>query len=779
VKIVSRGIIVLLLSMQVFLACSTPRAPKTEGMDMNIIPKPQTMMVQEGEYIFSQSTSVWISEDIASKEFFMDYLSSLIPNMITGTQGKADISFDLIQDANLPDEGYHFQVDSQEIRIFALNDPGIFYGIQTLRQLLPPAVEQGVNTLVGHKIQAVNIEDYPRFEWRGMHLDVSRHFFSLEFVKKYIDMIALHKMNVFHWHLSDDNGWRLEIKRYPKLTEICAWRVDREHEDWRKWSPIEANEKSTYGGFYTQDEIREVIDYAASRQITVIPEIEMPGHSSEIFAAYPELSCRAETLPVRPGSYWPNEDIFCAGNDSVFVFLENILDEVVELFPAKYIHIGGDEARKTYWKTCEKCQNRIKTEGLTNEHELQSWFIQKMEKYIISKGKKLIGWDEILEGGLAQEATVMSWRGVAGGVAAAKAGHDVIMTPTSHVYFDYYQGDPKTEPQAIGGYTPLKKVYSYEPIPEELDANEEKYVLGSQANLWTEFIKTTSHAEYMVLPRMTALSEVLWSSKDQRDWPDFQKRLQALLPRFESLEWNYSPGTFLVDIVPARPLKTDELVVELISEQADFDIRYTLDGTDPDVSSGLYQEKLLLRQDAKIRAGIFDGPKSIGRIAERDFSFHKALGSTIAYKLKYHVRYTGGGEQGLIDGILGSDNSKDGTWQGYEGNDVELILDLGESQEIFRTEINFLQSTKAWIFMPEYLEVSFSSDGETWRVIQRVDNEVSEKIEDVTINRLTADFPTEATRFIKIVAKNRGVCPDWHPGAGEKSWIFCDEVVVR
>ena len=278
---------------------------------------------------------------------------------------------------------------------------------------------------------------------------------------------------------------------------------------------------------------------------------------------------------------------------------------------------------------------------------------------------------------------------------------------------------------------------------------------------------------------MTALSEVLWSSKDQRDWPDFQKRLQALLPRFESLEWNYSPGTFLVDIVPARPLKTDELVVELISEQADFDIRYTLDGTDPDVSSGIYQEKLLLRQDAKIRAGIFDGPKSIGRIAERDFSFHKALGSTIAYKLKYHVRYTGGGEQGLIDGILGSDNSKDGTWQGFEGNDLELILDLGESQEIFRTEINFLQSTKAWIFMPEYLEVSFSSDGETWRVIQRVDNEVSEKIEDVTINRLTADFPTEATRFIKIVAKNRGVCPDWHPGAGEKSWIFCDEVVVR
>ena len=778
-KIISSATVALLICLQVFLACSTPRNSKTESIEMNIIPKPQAMMIQGGEFIFAEVTSVWISDDITSKAFFMDYLNSIIPNMKAGTQGKADIEIHRIQDASMPEEGYHFQVSSHAIQITAADDPGFFYGIQTLRQLLPASAEQGVNSLAGHSIPAVNIKDYPRFGWRGMHLDVSRHFFPVEFVKQYIDMIALHKMNVFHWHLSDDNGWRLEIKRYPKLTETCAWRVDREHEDWRKWSPIEAGEKSTYGGFYTQAEVREVVAYAASRQITVIPEIEMPGHSSEIFAAYPELSCKGELLPVRPGSYWPNEDIFCAGNDSVFVFLENILDEVVELFPAKYIHIGGDEARKTYWKTCDKCQTRIKTEGLANEHELQSWFIQKMEKYIISKGKKLIGWDEILEGGLAQDATVMSWRGVAGGVAAAKAGHDVVMTPTSHVYFDYYQGDPKTEPQAIGGYTPLKKVYSYEPIPEELNAEEAKHVLGSQANLWTEFVKTTSHAEYMVLPRMTALAEVLWSAQDQRDWPDFQKRLQSLLPRFQALEWNYSPGTFLVDIVPGQLLNKDEVEVELISEQTKYDIHYTMDGTDPDDSSLLYTGKLMLKQDATIRAGLFDGSNSMGRLAERDFSFHKALGSTTAYKLKYHVRYTGGGDQGLVDGILGSENSRDGTWQGFEGNDLELTLDLGETQEIFRTEMNFLQSTKSWIFMPEYLEVSFSADGENWRLIQRVDNEVSEKDEDISINRLTADFPTESTRYIRVVAKNRGVCPDWHPGAGGKSWIFCDEVMVR
>jgi len=373
----------------------------------------------------------------------------------------------------------------------------------------------------------------------------------------------------------------------------------------------------------------------------------------------------------------------------------------------------------------------------------------------------------------------MSWRGVAGGVAAAKAGHDVVMTPTSHVYFDYYQGDPKTEPQAIGGYTPLRKVYSYEPIPEELSSDEAKYVLGSQANLWTEFVKTPAHAEYMVLPRMTALSEVLWTAKDLRDWPDFQKRLQYLLPRFESLEWNFSPGTFLVNILPGQLFKRGEVEVELLSEQTNYDIRYTLDGTNPDDSSLLYTGKLTLKQDAKIRAGIFDGPKSLGRIAERDFLFHQALGSNTAYRLKYHARYTGGGDQGLVDGILGSDNSKDGTWQGFEGNDLELTIDLGETKKIFQTEMNFLQSTKSWIFMPEYLEVSFSRDGEIWRVIQRVSNEVSEKDEDVSINRLTADFPTEATRFIRIVAKNRGVCPEWHPGSGEKSWIFCDEVVVR
>jgi len=760
------------------LACAMTKTVPKESHAMNIIPRPVSIESLDGQFVFKAMTSISFSGEIQNTQFFKEFLGTLIPDITEGNTGTADINIELSPEKDIPSEGYEMQVSSKGITISAISEPGIFYAIQSLRQMLPSSIEGQAVSLKGQHLKAVLIKDQPRFKWRGMHLDVSRHFFPAEFIKRYIDMIALHKMNIFHWHLSDDNGWRLEIKQYPKLTEICAWRVDREHEDWRKWSPIQEGEASTYGGFYTQEEVREIVDYAAQRQITIIPEIEMPGHSSEIFAAYPELSCTGEVFPVRPGSYWPNENIFCAGNDSVFVFLENIIDEVSELFPAEYIHIGGDEAKKTHWKTCPKCQKRLTSEGLADEHELQSWFIQKMEKYILAKGKRIIGWDEILEGGLAPEATVMSWRGEAGGISAAKAGHDVVMTPTSHVYFDYYQGDPKTEPQAIGGYLPLKKVYSYEPIPFELDKSEHKYVLGAQANLWTEFVKTTDHAEYMVLPRMSALAEVLWSTRENRDWDNFQKRLQTLIPRFDALDWNYSHGSFLLEILPG--LQHDESIeVEINSEQSDRDIRFTLDGTDPTSNSDIYTEKLILKQDSKVRAAIFGDQQQLGRVIQRDFAFHKALQAETSYALKYHKSYQGGGKSGLVDGILGSDNFKDGTWQGFEGNDLELTIDLGELRMVFKTEMNFLQSSDAWIFMPEYLEVSLSRNGEEWQVIGSSMSEVSERAEGTTIQRLTVDFTPTETRYIKVLAKNRGICPEWHAGAGEKSWIFCDEVIVR
>ncbi len=770
------GVFALVLIMQ---SCLTPGVTTTESQTMNIIPKPQAIEILNGKFVFGKTTSFWIDDKISSSSFFGEYLKNLIPGLQPGTPGNVDIEFSMEPSADIPKEGYELTIKSSGIQILAQDEPGLFYAIQTLRQLLPISVENSDASISGHAIPATLIKDYPRFGWRGMHLDVSRHFFPAEFIKQYIDMIALHKMNTFHWHLTDDNGWRLEIKKYPKLTEICAWRVDREHEDWRKWSPIEPGEKATYGGFYTQDEVRDIVAYAAERQITVVPEIEMPGHSSELFAAYPELSCRGERLDVRPGGYWPNKDILCAGNDDVFTLLEGVIDEVVEMFPAKYIHIGGDEATKTYWEECPKCQARIKDEGLANEHELQSWFIQKMEKYVLAKGKRIIGWNEILEGGLAPEATVMSWQGESGGIKAAKAGHDVIMTPYSHVYFDYYQGDSQTEPQAIGGYLPLKTVYGYEPVPEELTEDEEKFVLGSQANLWTEFVKTTSHAEYMVLPRMTALSEVIWSDKDSKDWLDFRNRLNYLLPRFEALDWNYSRGSFVVEILPGRTENSKNIRVDLISEQIDMQLRYTMDGSDPTAESPLYEEPLSLNEDALVRASIFDGDTRAGRIIQRGFAFHHALDAKGVYKMPYSRWYKAGGDQGLLDGILGSENHKDGTWQGFQVDDLELTIDLGEERTIFKTEMNFLQSTNSWIFMPEYIEVSLSRDGENWEVVDRVDNEVNEKDENIGIHRLSAGFPSQKTRYVKVLAKNRGICPDWHQGAGDKAWIMCDEVIVR
>ncbi len=436
---------------------------------------------------------------------------------------------------------YNLKIDKDTgVFLSASTAQGLYYGFQTFRQLTTSDLEKK-QTTKKTLIQNCVIEDTPKFSYRGMHLDVSRHFFNIDFIKTYIDMIALHKMNYFHWHLTDDNGWRVEIEKYPDLIKKSAYRVDREDQPWRNWDPIRPEEKPSYGGYYTKKEIKEVVNYASERHITIIPEIEMPAHTSAVFAAYPELSCKGKTLDVVPGSYWPTIDIFCAGNDSTFTFLENVLNEVIELFPSNYIHIGGDEADKTYWKSCKKCQDRIKKENLKNEEELQSYFVKRIEKFINNNQKNLVGWDEILEGGLAPSATVMSWRGTKGGIEAARSGHNVIMCPTSHCYFDYYQTKKQNpEQEAFDGYIPLEKVYSFNPIPKELSMEESKYILGGQGNLWTEFVKTPERAQHMVLPRMTALSEVLWSGPQTNSYKNFCNRLKNLQKRFKVLSWNYA-----------------------------------------------------------------------------------------------------------------------------------------------------------------------------------------------------------------------------------------------
>ena len=440
---------------------------------------------------------------------------------------------------SIPSEGYKFIVKANSIAIEAATPNGFFYALQTIRQLLPVAFEdarpQPELTL---KLPCVSIEDAPRFPYRGMHLDVCRHFFSVEYVKKYIDRMASHKFNKFHWHLTEDQGWRIQIKKYPKLNEISAWRSGTIIGRAGKYS--HQYDTTKHGGYYTREQIREVIQYAKDRFVTIIPEIEMPGHAVAALAAYPELSCSGG--PFEVAKHWGIfKDVYCT-RDETFNFLEDVLSEVIDLFPSEYIHIGGDECPKLRWSRCAACQKRMKENNLKNEHELQNYFITRIEKFLNSKGKQIIGWDEILEGGLAPNATVMSWRGEKGGIDAAKQHHNVIMTPNSYLYFDYYQADRNTQPLALGGFNPLSKVYSYEPVPEELTAEESKYIIGAQANVWTEFMATESYVEYMVFPRICALSEVVWSPKTVRNFEDFNSRLTIHKQRLANQGINFYTG---------------------------------------------------------------------------------------------------------------------------------------------------------------------------------------------------------------------------------------------
>jgi len=506
---------------------------------IGLIPKPVNMTPSPGVFELGSATRIKASsEAIKVGAYLQESLQtptgySLALEEASG--GKPEPNEILLTTVGagdgLGDEGYELEATPEAITIRASKAAGLFYGVQTLRQLLPPDIEsaqpvQGVAWVV----PAVNIHDKPRFGWRGMHLDVGRHFFPVEFIKRYIDLLALHKMNVFHWHLTEDQGWRIEISKYPGLTEIGSR---------REATPIPANQRKLdgkpYSGFYTQEQIKEVVDYAASRFVTVVPEIEMPGHAVAALTAYPELGCTGGPYTVR--TQWGiAKDVFCAGNENVYAFLEDVLGEVLALFPSKVIHIGGDECPKDRWKKCRKCQATIQSQGLKDEHELQSYFIKRMERFLNAQGRQLIGWDEILEGGLAPNAMVMSWRGSEGGIQAALAGHDVVMSPNTHCYFDYYQStDQENEPPAIGGFIPLEKVYAFDPVPKNLSPEQAAHIIGVQGNIWTEFIPTAQQVEYMAYPRGSALAEVMWSDPGSRDFGEFGQRLGVFLERLKKM----------------------------------------------------------------------------------------------------------------------------------------------------------------------------------------------------------------------------------------------------
>ncbi len=525
-KKINPGLILSALLMMSMMSCKNEIAPPEEPVD--IIPKPTAIKYYEGNFDLSKPVKILKDQEIYLSKTHLDKLRSKLSQQNT-EKGAGTIVFQLAEEEKLGEEGYQLKIEKNRIQILAKAEPGLFYGLQSLLQL----IQKSEN----NNIPCMEITDVPAFEWRGMHLDVCRHFFPVEFVKKYIDLLAMHKMNSFHWHLTEDQGWRIEIKQYPKLTEVGS--VREATMLGKNWDEFDGQ---PHGGYYTQEEIKEVVAYAKERYITIVPEIEMPGHSLAALAAYPEYGCTGGPYEVAK-TWGVFEDVYCAGKDSTFIFLQNILSEIIELFPGEYIHIGGDECPKTRWEECKDCQARIKAEGLKDEAELQSYFVRHIEQFLLKNNRKLIGWDEILEGGLAAEATVMSWRGESGGIEAAHMGHDVVMCPNDICYFDHYQESPEKEPLAIGGLTTLEDVYHYHPVPEELEAKQQHHILGAQGNLWTEYISTAEKLEYMALPRLCALSEVVWTEQGKKDWESFSSRMDRHYSYLDSYNYNYRKET--------------------------------------------------------------------------------------------------------------------------------------------------------------------------------------------------------------------------------------------
>jgi hexosaminidase len=576
-----------------FISLTTLHAKAADSIA--VIPKPLTMQVHDGHFILTNSTALTTaSSNAAVKEsiqWFLEKIATSTGNHLS-TKKASENAISLVlnkqEDTSLHDEGYTLKVTPSLITITANKPAGLFYGLQTVLQLLPPEIES-VTAMQNVKwaIPCVDIKDVPRFGWRGLMLDVSRHFFTKQEVKAYIDQMARYKYNTLHLHLADDEGWRIEIKSLPELTKIGAWRVKRTGR-WGTFMAAFAGEPATDGGFYTQEDMKEIIKYAQDRFITILPEIDVPAHSLALIASYPNLSCTQLPYSVNAGGkgYERNDNVLCIGNDSTFSMLDKIFTEIAALFPNPYIHIGGDEAYKGFWDQCPKCQKRMADEHLKDVDELQSYFVKRVEKIVESKGKKLIGWDEILEGGLAPNATVMSWRGMSGGIAAAKMGHKVVMTPWDYCYLDLYQGEPEGEPPTYG-LCRLSDSYNYEPVPDSVD---EKYILGGQGNLWTESVPTFRHAEYMTWPRGIALAEVYWSAKSNKNWTDFIARLEKQFPRLDAADIKYSRSMYNVIFEPAR-IKDSGFGVTLTTEVKELAIYYTFDNTNPDQFSPKFDGK--------------------------------------------------------------------------------------------------------------------------------------------------------------------------------------------
>ena len=765
---------------------------------VNIIPQPESINMGVGTFILPTNAAIISATGDNNFNKSIDFLTSYLETHYKSWAGAKQklpssphpISLGIDISQNPSPGSYTLEVNKNGITIKGHDEEGVFYGIQTFIQLLPPHLS---NSEI--KIPFLTIKDHPRFGYRGMHLDCGRNFMSIDFIKKYINYLALHKMNYFHWHLTEDQGWRIEIKKYPRLTSVGAWRngtIIGHH-------PGTGNDNKKHGGFYTQEQIKEIIKYAADRYITIVPEIEMPGHGSAAIAAYPFLSC----FPDEPTkNYFPKNgkwagdstgkqvqqawgvysDVFCAGKEETFKFLQDVIDEVAALFPGKYIHVGADECPKENWKRCPNCQKIIKDNNLKDEHALQSYFIQRMEKYINSKGKTLIGWDEILEGGLAPNAVVMSWRGEDGGIEAAKQNHQVIMTPTTYVYFDYAQSENE-DSLVIGGYLPVEKVYSYDPVPAVLNEEQAKYIMGGQANVWSEYMTNPRKVEYMIFPRLSALSEVLWSPKEKKNWNDFEKRLQVQFKRYDLWKANSSKAYYdlKATVIPTETF--DGVLWKLENKNPSAEIKTVTHFAgrpyELKFNEGIkYTAPIPVKSTQLVAAISMINGKAVGNPVSATILFNKATGKKITIAKEASKNYPGDGAFTLVNGIqntMGRGRSKE--FLGFNGEDCEALIDLGKEEKFSNVIVHTFRQEGAWIYQPLSVEVFVSRDGKNFSTIGLTDDFTETKNGNGVMK---VEFVmTTPARFVRVIVKNWGEIKAGNAGAGNKAWLFVDEIEIQ
>ncbi|MDR1758322.1 MAG: family 20 glycosylhydrolase [Bacteroidales bacterium] len=755
------------------------------AMLLNIIPRPESVQAGDGFFTLNRQTVIYRGgNELPGQSLvrvFREAVSPATGFLLEETdkmpQNNA-IVLVIDKQKEYGQEAYFTRVTPSIVHIEASTDAGLFYGLQSLLQLFPPEIRssrlvQGVSWIA----PAVVIRDKPAFPYRGAHLDVCRHFFPIDSVKRYIDHLARYKMNHFHWHLTDDQGWRIEIKKYPRLASVASCRdstlIGHFSEEPRRY------DRTRYCGYYTKEDAREIVRYAAERHIVVVPEIEMPGHARAALSAYPELSCN----PDMPHSAAPDwgvfDDVFCP-NEKTFAFLEDVLTEIMDIFPSPYIHIGGDECPKKAWKESPFCQELMKKMNLKDEHELQSYFIKRVDRFVTKKGRKVIGWDEILEGGLADNAAVMSWQGIEGGIAAAEQGHPVVMTPTSYAYFDYYQGDPREEPLAIGGFVPLSKVYHYQVIPAQLSPEKHQYILGPQCNLWTEYISTFQQVEYMILPRLLATAESGWTRHEHKDWDSFCQRLPYHFKMLDIMGVSHGKLSYNLQFLPATNEKGD-FCIQIVCDVPRTDIVYTTDGTRPTLQSTRYVSPIPVKDSITIQALPVAYNKEQGQVQEKVIKPHAATLASVYYTVAADDKYSGNaGTRTLVDGIHGSTNFGDGCWQGFLADNCSLTFDLGNDKNIREINLSALQSSTSYILFPKKVSVEISRDSLSWESIAETSHDFDPLKEGNFIRHFSISLPANTkTRYLKVTAHNPEVLPPGHGGAGSKSWIFIDEIEVR